>query len=38
MAIATDTPLTLERDIPQFDLDDIDAIADFISDLLGLAT
>ena len=38
MAIATDTPLTLERDIPQFDLDDIDAIANFISDRLGLAT
>lgn len=30
VALATDTEVRLDRDIPQFDLDDIPAIADFI--------
>lgn len=37
VALATDTPVRLERDIPQFDLDDIPAIAQFIAHHLDLA-
>lgn len=36
VAMATDTPLQMERDIPQFDLDDIPAIAAFIARHLEL--
>lgn len=36
VALATDTKVTLARDIAQFDLDDIGAIADFITTYLEL--
>ncbi|WP_370231031.1 molybdopterin-guanine dinucleotide biosynthesis protein B [Cognatishimia sp.] len=36
VAIATDTPVRLERDIPQFDLNNIPTIADFIARYLEL--
>lgn len=38
VALATDTAVSLDRDIPQFDLDDIAAIAKFIVRHLDLAT
>lgn len=37
VALATDTPVRLDREIPQFDLDDIPAIAGFIARHLELA-
>ena len=37
VALATDSPVSLDRDIPQFDLDDIPAIAKFIAHHLDLA-
>jgi molybdopterin-guanine dinucleotide biosynthesis protein B len=36
VAIATDTPVPIDREIPQFDLDDIPAIARFIAGHLEL--
>ena len=36
VAVASDAPLALNRNIPQFDLNDIAAIADFITDYLDL--
>ncbi|MCH2250740.1 MAG: molybdopterin-guanine dinucleotide biosynthesis protein MobB, partial [Cognatishimia sp.] len=38
VALATDTAVSLDRDIPQFDLDDVPAIAHFIARHLDLAT